>query len=195
MNNLPLLFDPYITEFFQNRPKVTEIWQYINNNFGFTIQIGKDIDKSIILFNKYKNGKKLKNEKLLKSSLFLKKVIKNDLPSIDALITQILNDNNKEALIDNILKEINNFTFIETMSPIESSAGTLLLGSYRSAILINYPYLKINNVQIASSLEEMIALIYLNGERTKLFDCVKSWYINYEEEGFTKELSEAVFKK
>lgn len=194
-NKIILLFNPLVTHFFQKRPKVLKIWKYIQNNPEFTFQIGQDVDKSVALFNIYRINNVFNNQELLKSSVYLKQIIKKNLPTVNELFDQILNNPNNKLLIENILKEINNFDFIETLKPISACAGTLLLGSYRSAILVLYPYLKKKNVQIASSLEEMIALMDIKGEKTKLFGCLKSWYVNYKEEGFTKELSLIIGKK
>lgn len=188
-NNIVFFLNPHIIQYFHKRPKVIEVWQYIQNNPDFTIQIGQNINKSVSLFNTYRKKAHFKNEELLKSSVFLKRIIKHDLPSINNLFGQIKGRSSDISLIENILKEIDHFDFIETFTPIRTCAGTLLLGSYRSAVLVLNPYLKTEKAQVASSLEEMIALIRLNGEKTMLFDCVKSWYIDYEEEGFTKELS------
>lgn len=183
------LIDSQIKLVFNGRPKTLVVWDFLQENPSFVIEIKEDIDKSIQLFNQYRNSNNFRNEHLLKSSSYLKQIIIDDLPHIDNIIQKIKTPPDNLHLMNNILNIMNRFEFIEKLEPMEKCAGTLLIGAYRSAILAIYPYIKQKNGQVASSLEEMTALMAIDDHKTKLFECIKDWFDDYEEEGFTKELS------
>lgn len=186
-------FDNIIQRYFSDRPDILEVWQFIRSNPNFTAEILKNIDEAITLFNAYKHENSIDPNNIpLRSAVYLKEILQEDLPSVEMLVMLIKDQDQK--VIQTMIDYIKDFGFIKTLRPMENCAGTLLLGSYRCAMRAIYPYIKGKNGQVSSSLEEMVALMAIHGQGTKLFDAVRYWYKDYEEEGFTKELSEAVSK-
>ena len=169
-----------------------EVWDFLQTHPDFVEKITREIDEAILLFNTYRRGKKIFQEEIpLYSSSHLKEILDDDLPSVEKMIAFIQNSQEAE-LLEKIIDTVSAFAFIDTLRPIEHCAAALLLGAYRSAMLVIHPYLRENNAQVASALEEMLALMAIHGQKTTIFKAVRHWYDNYAEEGFSKELSEAV---
>lgn len=191
IESLLVKMEPYIKDYFFDRLDILEVWNFIKSNPAFTLQILNDIDKAIMLFNLYRDNKIIEKQNIpLPSSHDLRKILKQDLPYVEILIENLKEE--KEKTIVKTVSYIKEFEFIKTLRPIENCAGTLLLGCYRCYIRAIFPYVVSKGGQVASSLEEMVAIMALNGEKTKLFHTVRSWYEDYQEEGFSRELSDAV---
>lgn len=84
------------------------------------------------------------------------------------------------------------FEFIDDMEPVSKLAAAGLVAAYRTYLLTTKPELEKRNVQVASTVEEMLAVIAIRGKVTALFRAIKPWIEDYKNEGFDRSLAEAV---
>jgi len=84
------------------------------------------------------------------------------------------------------------FEFIDQETSLLRLLGTLFMAFYRTYTLVTRPSLRSKGVQIASTLEEMLALLALDDCYTQLFEAVKHWILDFENEGFSEELARKV---
>ncbi|MBI1811770.1 MAG: hypothetical protein HYR78_07570, partial [Nitrospirae bacterium] len=156
------------------------------------------LDQAIYLFHRYVqekptgklHGIPCTNADYLKHSLRGRR-----LPTVRDIMEDMKPDTPEtRQRVDRLLKAINDFAFIDTMKPIENLAAALIVASYRTYVLQTFPDIKEQNAQVASALEEMLALMALNGQKTKLFEATKHWIADYQSEGFSPKLANAIQK-
>lgn len=104
---------------------------------------------------------------------------------------QFLNFEDTPDLV-NVGKELNQFDFIYTIDQPSKLAAALFMGFYRTYALVAIPYLRQMNAQVASSLEEMLAILAIEGCQTQLFWATHHWILEYQEEGFSELLAKKV---
>ena len=170
-----------------------QILALIEKNLGGHLQVKQTIDRlrsnpeifdillaelnaAIHLFNRKKNESMLLNSQKLIGILGHK-----DLPDCEDLLTQ--------KLPVALFKELNKLEFLDEKSDDYHFAGRLLIAVYRTFILQTYPILRKKGTQVASTIEEMLAILALKGFDTHLFQATKHWIKDWKREGFSKELA------
>lgn len=141
-----------------------------------------ELNAAIGLFNRFQGGKlDIKTEYYVNSG-HLANVIEIPLPRVETVF-------GNDRLYENTMKEVARFQFIDEFTDGIKLLNVLLVGYYRSYMLMKYPYLRNKNAQVASSLEEMLVYLALKGVRTNLFEATKDWIIDWKKEGFSKDLA------
>jgi hypothetical protein len=107
-------------------------------------------------------------------------------------IEEQFNNNENSPDLMNVGKELNEFDFIKTIDQPGKLAAALFLGFYRTYVLVTLPFLRQKNAQVASSLEEMLAILAIEGCRTQLFYATRHWILDYQSEGFSEFLAKKV---
>lgn len=74
----------------------------------------------------------------------------------------------------------------------EALLGNVVVLAYRTGALIRNPDLEGKGAQFSSVIEEMLAVLYLTGEKTSLFDATKHWIKDWREEGFSEQLAQSI---
>lgn len=118
---------------------------------------------------------------------YLKTVFDKKLPTVKQLIDQ-------PEFFKPTLVAMNQFKFFDDDWVLDKLARASLIAFYRTFLLISQPYLKDRKAQVASAIEEMLALMALKGEKTELFSAIKFWIENWQEEGFSKALASQIKK-
>jgi hypothetical protein len=145
------------------------------------------LEEAITLFNKHLHDNSLPNFCI--NARFTQKVLKETkLPTFAESMNDLINSSWQVEF----LEELNKFEFIDNLDDLTCLLGRLLVASYRTYLLIKHPYLRDQNVQLASTIEEMVCLITLDGNVTNLFYAIKHWIVDYEKEGFSKELAKRI---
>jgi hypothetical protein len=114
------------------------------------------------------------------------------------MVTEMLEKEELSAAVFSTLKNSSYFAEVWKINPVENLVINLLILFYRTTVLIKHSLLLVddngnNNVQISSTLEEMIYCQKYEGVKTSLFDGVKLWLKNWKEEGFDEKLYKAIF--
>ena len=179
-------------------PTILPVVNFYNSNPRMLQQFLDELDQAIRLFHRYvqkKSTDKLPNVPCINAN-FLKRALRGrHLPTVRDIMEDMKPDTPKtRERIDQVLNNLNDFAFIDTMKPIDKLAAALVVASYRTYILCTFPDLKKNQAQIASALEEMLALLALNGQKTRLFEATKHWITDYQKEGFSPKLANAIQK-
>jgi len=188
-NNLNIFIINLLKENLKKKEKVKNALVTLKKNPELITLLLRELDASIDKLNRYIKTNKNKYKQILINSEYLRLIIPKDksLPTVDKMIEDIRN-----AKL--IFKEVNRFNFINKLKSEMQIIKALILGIYRTYILIKYPYLREKNAQIASSLEEMLALMALQGINTNLFQATKHWILEYKKEGFSKDLAKRIIK-
>lgn len=160
--------------------KLIKIAKYLDQKPQFVKQLTNELDKAIEVFNK----KEFFPRDIYINALHLEKTINNLQTSSVIKIT--------DNLHEDIVKELEGFEFINTMKPAKNLAAALLVATYRTYLLNSQPQLRQDNVQVASTIEEMLAFMAINGNNTQLFQATKHWIIDYKVEGFSKDLAGSI---
>lgn len=133
------------------------------------------------------------DQRLCKNANYLVKHLNGELllPEWDELNQLIVNTTpSGTTTLHQIIEEISTtYEFIDREKNIFCLLGTLFIAFYRTYTLITRPLLREANVQVGSSIEEMLSLLAIDGCSTLLFRAVKQWVVDYENEGFSKELA------
>lgn len=162
--------------------KLIEVTNYLKQTPQFVNQLTEELEKAIEIFNQ----KEFSPKNIYINALYLEKII-NKLPkSSDIKISNTLQKN--------LINELENFEFINTMKPMKQLTSALLVATYRTYLLNNQPQLRQKNAQIASTIEEMLAYMAINNNDTLLFQATKHWIKDYKVEGFSKDLAKAIKK-
>lgn len=178
---------------------ISSVIDYYNNNPQMLQQFLNELDQAIYLFHRYiqkKSTDNLPNVPCINADYLKLSLRGRHLPSVRDIMTEMKTDtrNKTRQRVDEVLKNLNDFAFIDTMNPVDKLAAALIVASYRTYILIVFPDLKDNHAQVASATEEMLALMALNGQKTKLLEATKHWIIDYNNEGFSPKLANAIQK-
>ena len=116
----------------------------------------REIDLAVSKYNFYTGNK------ILINTNFLKNVINvNSLPST----IEIINNFETEKLND-FWQLFNKFEFIDETWEPSKMAAAIVIASYRTWMLVNHPDWKTRGAQIASTLEELLAIEAINGNST-----------------------------
>jgi len=74
-------------------------------------------------------------------------------------------------------------------------SGKIVISLYRTYFLCKHPSLRKKDIQIASTIEEMIAIRYLYGQKSRLFPAIKDWILDFRKEGFSEILANMISQK
>lgn len=173
----PTDFFSLAEEILGHRQYVKELVSYYQNNPGKIKLWLQELDQAIVLFNR-----QAKFSPLYINAIYLKSVLTNPLQSVDQVIQQT-------DLFRPTLEAMNNFEFFDDKWEIESLAAACIIAFYRTFVLTTQPDLKVKKVQVASVIEEMLAMMALNGKKTELFQAIKFWLEDWENEGFSQQLA------
>lgn len=116
------------------------------------------------------------------------------LPTYNEIIEELII--NKQLQID-VFTELSESTYFHEVYQIPDNSQlmiNLLILFYRTSLLILHPELRDAKVQISSTLEEMSALMYLEGRNSEIFKATKHWIKNWKKEYFSKELANLIPK-
>ncbi len=201
-----LIFGQYMRNKTTNQPGA--ILDFLEKNLANCKEIIKTVDKirenpeiinvllgelnaAIYKFNRMKNESVMKNSEQLIGILG-----QVDLPEGSEVFANIANNdskNNKKKIIK-LFQEMQKFRFIDVPASEEKMMGRILLALYRTFLLQKTPSLREKGAQIASSLEEMLAILALKGFDTHLFRATRHWIADWQREGFSKELADKISK-
>lgn len=149
-------------------PRVSPVIDFYYTNPRMLQLFLDELDQAIYLFHRYVQKKP--NGKLLGAPCinadYLKHALRGrHLPTIRDIMKDMKPDTPKaRERIDQVINNLHDFAFIDTMKPTDKLAAALVIASYRTYILCTFPDLKNNHAQVASALEEMLALLALNGQ-------------------------------
>lgn len=179
-------------------PAILPVINFYNSNPQILQLFLDELDQAIDLFHRYiqkKSTDNLLNVPCINADHLKLSLRGRHLPSMRDIMTEMKTDTPiTRQCVDQVLKNLNDFAFIDTMKPIDKLAAALIIASYRTYVLCIFPDLKDNQAQVASALEEMLALMALNGQKTKLFDATKHWIADHQNEGFSPKLANAIQK-
>lgn len=179
-------------------PTILPVIDFYNSNPHVLQLFLDELDQAIHLFHRYvqrNSTDKFPDVPCINADYLKLSLQGRLLPSVLDIMADMSPDTDKtRQYIDQVLKNLNDFVFIDTMNPVDKLAAILIVASYRTYILIAFPDLKDNQTQVASAIEEMLALMALNGQKTKLFEATKHWVIDYQNEGFSPKLANAIQK-
>jgi len=179
-------------------PTILPVINFYNSNPQILQLLLDELDQAIHLFHRYAQKKStdmLPNIPCINADYLKFSLHGRLLPSVRDIMADMKPDTPKiHERIDQVLKNLNDFTFIDTMNPVDKLAAALVVASYRTYLLCIFPDLKDNLAQVASAIEEMLALMALDRKKTKLFDATKHWIADYQNEGFSPKLANAIQK-
>jgi hypothetical protein len=174
-----------VRRYFKNRGLVVAAAEYLQNNKDIFEKLLGELDAAIELYNKYRSGEDVGVPEgvKIKNAQFTKENWDEDLPRTGEV---------KVEQLEKVCEKFLRFEFIDTMKPVEKLARAGIVATYRTCLLVARPTLVEKNVQVASTIEEMLAVMALNGNKTELFEATKLWIEDYEGQGFDLSLAQAV---
>ena len=175
-------------------PKIVEVCKYFLFHPDLLHEYITTIDKAIFTYHHFQRPTNDKEE-LYTNAVYLKELNPMFiLPDSCDVFEDIFVLPNKERFINNFFEDfrkMDNTNFFQTTETVALS-GTLFIGAYRTYLRVRNPWIIKENVQVASIIEEMLALMALNGEKTTLFSTIKFWMMMHQEEGFSEGLASKV---
>jgi hypothetical protein len=170
-----------------DKPLVLDALNYLVKNANLLQELQEDLDQAIRLFNKFINSEKIcEYEEVLINSIRTRELIGIKLlPSTDVLLNEI--NKNGFELEKSFFEVFLKFNFINTMTDINRLARVLPIACYRTYLLVRNPEFKIKDIQIASTLEEMLGVMYLSGTDTTLFQAIKPWILDLDKVDFSEQ--------
>lgn len=155
-----------------------------------------DLDKSIELYNSFPAclSHSPYHSDMFINATHLKSIYNQPLPSYSAVL-QYLHNNPKA--VDSAFSEMRDSTYFHHIYEIDNPEhllANLLTLVYRCQLLATIPFLRENKAQISSTLEELSALRYLLGQDNLHYRATRHWILDWEGEGFSRELALAITK-
>ena len=154
-------------------------------------QIVQELQLAIDAYNNLE--KESEEAKLLfLNAIHLTSVFEDSLPNYLKVIEKLVNDN---SLVEQVFGELTGSDYFQEVWEIDDKKHlfiNLMILFYRTSLLNIYPEIREGGAQISSVIEEMAALLEIEGKATELFKAIKHWLIAWEEEGFSKLLAEKV---
>lgn len=159
------------------------------------VHIG-ELNAAINRFRRLKNtGVTEYPDLLVNTEYLIDNLDTEDLPPWQEVANELISSTpeSPSANVHLVFEELRtSFEFIDIEDSSMKLLGTLFMALYRTYVLVTRPSLRAKRVQIASSLEEMLALLAIDGCHTQLFEAVKHWILDFENEGFSRELAHKV---
>ncbi len=113
------------------------------------------------------------------------------LPDLETLEHDIELYNRNKQLWKSIFVELSKFDFLNERYSRNRLSGAFFVAFYRTYTLNRFPDIREKGGQVASTVEEMLAILAISGCKTQLFLSTQHWLLDYQNEGF----SEALFKR
>ncbi|PIP51819.1 hypothetical protein COX59_04065 [Candidatus Beckwithbacteria bacterium CG_4_10_14_0_2_um_filter_47_25] len=139
-----------------------------------------ELDQAISFFNSQRSFP----EECI-NAIYLKKILKDNL----LLVKDVGKEN---QYFRSTLEAMNSFGFFDDDWQLDKLAAACLVAFYRTFMLVSQPYLKDQKAQVASAIEEVLALMALEGKKTELFQAIKFWIEDWQKEGFSQELASKI---
>lgn len=152
-----------------------------------------ELDSALSLFSKYQH---FTNEfpgdvNILVNAQMLQKILNGkNLLTRSELEYAISNWRGEIKLWHSIFSELTDFDFVNQDNSIDKFSGAFFIALYRTFVLNKYPIIRKEKGQVASSLEEMLAILALAGCQTQLYLSTRHWLLDYKSEGFSPLLSQ-----
>lgn len=176
---------------FKKREDFREVNTYVLQHLDLLNGLLTELEDAISLFNKFNSSQKIfDNEEFLINAKYTKEVLSGKkLPYAGELLSEIASGFKLKAEFE---KEFSTFEFITEMTDYQQLLCCTVVAFYRTYMLVKEPDLKEKKVQIASTIEEMLTIMYLQKHDTYLFQGVKHWVLDYKAEGFSKDLANLI---
>lgn len=179
--------------------KIPQACDFLIQNPQKIIQYAKDLDTAVTLYNSFSENPQLQSRKdLLLNTLALRAIAPDFIfPTSQEILKKIQTLKNNKDFLEKYFADfdaMDSIGFFDTMEPLEDLAGTLFVGAYRTFLRIKYPELASKGVQFASVIEEMLAIMALDGNTTELFKTIVCWFVDYEADDFSEEMRETLRK-
>jgi len=172
-----------------NHQRVPVIMEKVRQNPEILAVFLGELEAAIYKFNR------LKNESLVKNADKLMGIMgTDDLPACAEVLKDLFLRNKSKKKQVQLFEEINKFKFLDDKSSELYFLERILVALYRTYLLQNISGLRGKGAQIASALEEMLAVMALNGFQTHLFRATRHWITDWKTEGFSKELAQRISK-
>lgn len=186
-----------IQKFLKAKIPADEVGQYFSSQSSHVHQLIHELDIATVTFNQFRHQPDFSRRQLYLNANNFDQIFKQDLP-LATDIYKLLNTN--PTLSDSVYHDLatdNYFHEVWQLKPIDHLVANLLLLIYRTAILeINRDILIDPSgnrlVQISSTIEEMVFHHHLLGRQMSILPAFKIWLTNWQEEGFSKKLYQAI---
>lgn len=155
----------------------------------------QELDAAIAAFNTFQktyDNPALERKDLPHANYLIVCLGQRNLPTVAEII--ILVKENLTQISKEIIPLLDQYQFLDTMTPTEKLAAAFTIFLYRSTVLSLWPDLREKGVLVGSALEEMVVLMAIKGKKTRLFEAVKPWIKDDKEEGFSPSLVKAIRK-
>ena len=163
-----------------HRKGIADAINYLKSNPNYLKQLFSEVELAVDKYNQFKFNPMLINAVHLKT-------ITDTLPG--ALGIKKIFDS---KYLDNFWDLMNEFSFIDEIWKPSDMAAAVTIASYRTWMLTIHPEWKEKKAQVASALEEMLAIEALNGNVTNIFRATKHWLLDWRGEGVSQELAERI---
>lgn len=152
-----------------------------------------ELDLAIIIFNDYRKKMVVYSTEraLLINCQKLTILFKNrNLPRTEDMLALFFGRSKlTEKIRQRILKELRSFDFLNEKNGPQILLGRLILAIYRTYVLNIYPDVREKGGQVASTIEEMSAILAINKIKTNLFLAARQWLLDWQREGFSEKLA------
>lgn len=151
-----------------------------------------ELESALSLFSKLQcNPHEFPGESdILINARYLQQILNGDkLLSRTELEGDIKKWRDEKKLWELIFSELSGFEFVNQEIEPNIFSGEFFVAFYRTCTLIKYPYIREKNGQVASSVEEMLAVFAIAGCQTQLYLSTRHWLLDYQNEGFSPLLS------
>lgn len=152
-----------------------------------------ELELAVTYFNRIQQQRSHQYLEILDNTRHLFSLWSDPLPSYAEVIEKLTTDSDLNNKVFTELAESDYFQVIWQIQHPHHLVINLMILFYRTSMLYLHPELRKGKAQISSTLEEMAALLYLAGRNTTLFEAVKHWLQDWEEEEFSEELAKMLF--
>lgn len=169
-----------------NEKVSTTVLELLKDNQRWEKYAG-EIQQAIDLFNHIRQDGH-PDLKTLENAAHLMSILGADLPGYTEIIAKL---EDTPELSRNVFDELAESDYFQEVWEIDNpnyAMINLMILFYRTSLLNLFPVLREESAQISSALEEMAAVLYLEGQPTNLFSATRKWIENWKVEGFSKQL-------
>lgn len=156
-----------------------------------------ELDSALSLFSKFQfyPNRFSGDPQLLINANYLRQVLDGrKLNSMTDLENSICKWEENRKLWHLIFFELSEFDFLHYDYDVNKFSGAFFVAFYRTYVLNTCPDIREKNGQVASSVEEMLAILAIAGCKTQLFFATRHWLLDYEGEGFSPQLSKKILE-
>lgn len=130
--------------------------------------------------------------KLYINAVYLASIFHEPLPKYTEIIQELQSNQDLRVAV---LAELTHSSYFKEVYELKNSMyifHNVLILFYRTALLYMNTVLREEQAQLSSTIEEMACLLELEGTHTHLFSSTVHWIIDWENEGFSYQLSELI---